>query len=48
MTKRRLKKLIKRAINLPRGLDFFRYTSNKIHSYFLRNSKNLKVAFLQQ
>ena len=45
MTKRRLKKLIKRAINLPRGLDFFRYTSNKIHSYFLRKSKNLNLLY---
>ena len=45
MTRRRLKKMVKRAINLPRGFDFFRYMFNKIHSYYLRKSKSLKVAY---
>ena len=44
MTKRRIGKILKRAVHLPRGFDFVRYVSNKAHSYFLRKSKSLKVA----
>jgi radical SAM protein with 4Fe4S-binding SPASM domain len=44
MTKRRIKKALKRAIYLPRGLDFIRYVSNKIYSFYLRKTKSLKVA----
>jgi radical SAM protein with 4Fe4S-binding SPASM domain len=45
MTKRRFKKLLRRAIHLPRGMDLFRYTSNKINSYYFQVTKSLKVAY---
>ena len=45
MTKRRLKKLIKRAYHLPRGIDLFRYSANKIRSYYLRKTNSLEVAY---
>ena len=45
MTRRKIKNIIKRAIFLPRGLDFFRYLLNKIYSYFLKKSKSQKVAY---
>jgi MoaA/NifB/PqqE/SkfB family radical SAM enzyme len=35
MTKRRLKKMIKRAINLPKGWDLVKYVANKIYSLML-------------
>ncbi len=45
MTKRKLKKIVKRAIYFPRGFDFLKYISNKFYSYFLQKSKSLKIAF---
>lgn len=45
MTKRRLKKIIKRTIYLPRGFDLFKYISNKVSSYLLQKRKSLKVAY---
>lgn len=44
MTKRRLKKMVKRAYHLPRGIDFFRYSLNKFHSFYLEKTNSLKVA----
>ncbi len=44
MTKRRLKKMIKRAIHLPRGWDLVKFVANKIHSLILSKSKSLTVA----
>ncbi len=45
MTKRRMKKLVKRALHLPRGIDLFKYIGNKVHSYYLKKTKSLKVAY---
>lgn len=45
MTRRKLKKIVKRALYLPRGLNLFKYIVNKFYSFFLKNSKNLKVAY---
>lgn len=44
MTKRKLKKAFKRAINLPKGTDLARYIFNKLYSWYLAKSKSLKVA----
>ncbi len=45
MTKRRLKKLVKRTIHLPRGLDLIKYSLNKAHTFLLKKTKSLKVAY---
>lgn len=45
MTKRKLLKAAKRIKNLPRGINLFRYTSNKIKSAFFANRKSLSVAY---
>ncbi len=45
MTKRKLRKLVKRAVHLPRGLDFFKYVANKLKAYYLKKTKSLKVAY---
>jgi len=45
MTRRRLNKILKRAINFPRGIDLFKYIYNKLHSYYLLKSKSLRVAY---
>lgn len=45
MTKRKLLKTIKRIKNLPRGINFFRYSANKIKSAFLAKTKSLNVAY---
>ncbi len=45
MTKRKLLKTIKRIRHLPRGVNFFRYTFNKVKSAFLSISKSLNVAY---
>lgn len=45
MTKRKFRKIFKRAIYLPRGLDFFKYLLNKLHTYLLQKGKSLKVAY---
>lgn len=39
-----MKKMFKRAMHLPFGLDFVKYVSNKIFSFILREQKSLKVA----
>jgi radical SAM protein with 4Fe4S-binding SPASM domain len=44
MTKRRMKKMMKRAIHLPRGIDLLRYVANKSYSWYLQKNKSLKVA----
>lgn len=44
MTKRRLKKMIKRAVYLPRGFDLFKYILNKMNSFYLKKTNSLKVA----
>jgi MoaA/NifB/PqqE/SkfB family radical SAM enzyme len=41
---RRWKKALHRLKHLPRGLDFFRYSLNKLHAYYLRRVKSTKVA----
>ena len=45
MTKRKLFKAVKRIRNLPRGINFFRYTSNKVKTAILTKKKSLKVAY---
>jgi MoaA/NifB/PqqE/SkfB family radical SAM enzyme len=45
MTKRKMKKMFKRAIHLPIGWSFFKYLNNKIHSYTLTKNKSLEVAY---
>ncbi len=45
MTKRKLFKAVKRIRNLPRGINFFRYTSNKIKTVVLTKTKTLKVTY---
>ncbi len=45
MTKRKFKKMVKRTIHLPRGMDFFRYLNNRIYSWYLKKNKSLKVAY---
>jgi radical SAM protein with 4Fe4S-binding SPASM domain len=45
MTKRKLLKSIKRIRNLPHGINFFRYASNKVKTAFLTKKKSLKVAY---
>ena len=45
MTRRRFKKLLKRAIHLPRGIDFFRYSYNKINSFYLSKTNSVQVAY---
>ncbi len=45
MTRRKIRKIVKRAIHLPRGSNLFKYIANKIYAYFLKKSKSLKVAY---
>lgn len=45
MTKRKLKRGVKRAIHLPRGIDLLRYIFNKINSYNLTRKKSINVAY---
>ncbi len=44
MSKRKLNKLLKRAVNLPHGFDLARYTFNKIQSTNFKLAKSLKVS----
>ncbi len=44
MSKRKIKKVIERAVHLPQGYDLVRYTSNKIRSVRLKLSNSLEVA----
>ena len=41
---RRIKKAIRRLKSLPRGANFFRYTSNKVYGAYLRMIHSTKVA----
>lgn len=45
MTKRKILKAFHRLSNLPKGPDFTRYSANKIKSFVLSKSKNLKVTY---
>src|SRR5581483_6051907 len=45
LNKRRLKKIINRLRNLPGGINFFKYSFNKIHGAFLKATKSTKVPF---
>lgn len=42
--KRKLEKAFFRIKHLPRGLDFFRYSFNKLYTYYLKLIKSTKVA----
>lgn len=44
INKRRLKKAAHRLRHLPGGLDFFRYSGNKVHAAWLRARKSTRVA----
>ncbi len=44
MTKRKIKKAIKRLRKLPRGTAFFQYLSNKGKHFWMKASKSTKVA----
>ncbi len=41
---RRIKKAIRRLKSLPGGINFFRYTSNKIYAWYLKRIGSTKVA----
>jgi len=45
MTKRKLLKTIKRIKNLPRGINFLRYSANKVRSIIFVKTKSLNVAY---
>src|ERR1700760_1865520 len=45
LNKRRLKKITNRLKNLPRGVNFFRYSGNKLHGAFLKATRSTKVPF---
>lgn len=45
MNKRKIKKAIKRLVNLPRGKYFFLYASNKIRHFYYKLSKSTRVAY---
>ncbi|MBC8172582.1 MAG: SPASM domain-containing protein [Chitinophagales bacterium] len=44
MNKRRVQKAIRRIRSLPGGINFIKYTSNKIHASYLRTIKSPRVA----
>lgn len=45
LNKRRLKKISNRLKNLPGGINFFKYSSNKIYGAFLRLTKSTRVPY---
>lgn len=45
MTKRKLFKAIQRFRHLPKGINLFRYSNNKIKNLLLTKSKSLKVSY---
>ncbi|MDR3715362.1 MAG: radical SAM protein [Puia sp.] len=45
LNRRRLKKIYNRLKNLPRGVNFFKYTFNKIDGFLLKAAKSTKVPF---
>jgi len=45
LNKRRLKKIINRVQNLPRGAGLFKYSLNKVHGLALKATKSTKVPF---
>lgn len=45
LTKRKLKKGIKRLLHLPGGFDFFRYAANKLRAIYYKKTKSTKVAY---
>lgn len=45
MNKRKLKKAIKRILNLPKGKYFFLYFANKFKHFYLKSIKSTKVAY---
>lgn len=45
MTKRKLKKAVKRIMNLPRGKYFLLYVLNKLKHFYLKLTKSTKVAY---
>ena len=48
MTRRKIRKIVKRAIHLPRGSNLFKYIANKIYAYFLKKSKSLKNPYFTE
>jgi radical SAM protein with 4Fe4S-binding SPASM domain len=45
LNRRRLKKIYNRLRNLPGGMNFFRYSRNKLYGFFLKTTKSTKVPF---
>lgn len=45
INKRRLQKIINRLKKLPGGINFFRYSWNKLNGIFLQSTKSTKVPF---
>src|SRR5512145_2576073 len=45
MTKRRIRKIVFRALHMPTGLDLLKYLGNKVYSGILSKTKSLKVAY---
>lgn len=45
LNKRRIIKIYNRLRQLPGGLNFFRYTANKMHAAYLKASRSTKVAY---
>jgi hypothetical protein len=41
---RRIKKALRRLKSLPGGLNFFKYTANKVHAWYLKKTKSTRVA----
>lgn len=41
---RRIKKAFRRLKSLPGGLNFFKYTANKVHAWYLKKTKSTRVA----
>jgi len=45
LNKRRIQKIINRVKKLPGGINFFRYTRNKIHGFYLKSIGSTKVPY---
>ncbi|WP_188934564.1 radical SAM protein [Puia dinghuensis] len=45
LNRRRLKKIINRLRNLPGGINFFKYSFNKLHGAFLKATKSTRVPY---
>ena len=45
---RRIKKALRRLKSLPGGLNFFKYTANKVHAWYLKKTKSGMLTYKQQ